>query len=280
MSANPHPYRTLLGEHSTFTASALRTVLELDDSTQGFETQSAMLRIWLPLHGSTQVEPAGNHPPYVFSDKRIAILPPGSVWAGRWHGSMICMAFEMAPSLLEEYAGTPVRHPERGPLLVTEDARIRHLLSALHQTLRTPTIPDELFTQYVARAVACHYLRHYCGVKVRGARHWCKLNRQQMKRIGEFIESRLADKVALEELAQVVGMNSTAFCRRFRRTVGMPPYRYVLHARIERAKRQLGESGRSLCEIGCSLGFYDQSQFANTFRRVVGISPSAYRNRS
>ncbi len=92
-----------------------------------------------------------------------------------------------------------------------------------------------------------------------------------------MIESRLSEKVSLDALAGELQMTVTTFCRRFRNCTGMAPYQYVPHRCIELAKTALEQPDSSMSDIALSLGFCDQSQFTNTFRRRVGVSPRDYR---
>ncbi len=56
----------------------------------------------------------------------------------------------------------------------------------------------------------------------------------------------------------------------------MPPHKYQLNARIERAKRLLRRGDMSLTEIGLACGFRAQSQFIRAFHRMVGVSPGVW----
>jgi AraC family transcriptional regulator len=51
----------------------------------------------------------------------------------------------------------------------------------------------------------------------------------------------------------------------------------VRRVRIERAAEQLGAGDRPLAAVALAAGFSDQSHFCNVFRRLTGMSPSAYR---
>jgi AraC-like DNA-binding protein len=49
-----------------------------------------------------------------------------------------------------------------------------------------------------------------------------------------------------------------------------------IQRRIERAKTLLGRSAMSVTEVGVAMGFAETSAFTSTFRRLTGITPSAY----
>lgn len=67
------------------------------------------------------------------------------------------------------------------------------------------------------------------------------------------------------------------FSRAFRASLGMSPYRYFNKRRITRAKELLLDPGRSLTDIGLSLGFSSHSHFTDTFRKITGLTPSQFR---
>ena len=67
------------------------------------------------------------------------------------------------------------------------------------------------------------------------------------------------------------------FARAFKRSMGMPPYRFVLMLRIARAKRLLRQNALPLADVATSCGFADQSHFTRAFTRVVGQSPGGFR---
>jgi len=99
----------------------------------------------------------------------------------------------------------------------------------------------------------------------------------QQKRVADFIEEHLADDVPLASLAGLARLSPFHFSRAFRHSFGLPPHRYHIERRIERAKSLLADVSRSMTQIGHELGFSESSAFAATFRRVTGRTPSDFR---
>ena len=99
----------------------------------------------------------------------------------------------------------------------------------------------------------------------------------QRRKAVAYIEERLAEPISLAALADLVGLSSCYFCRAFRRSFGMPPQRYQLAKRVERAKALLTKHAASVTDVGLSVGYNDASAFCTAFRRVTGLTPSAYR---
>jgi AraC family transcriptional regulator len=99
----------------------------------------------------------------------------------------------------------------------------------------------------------------------------------QRRKAIAHIEEHLAEPTSLEVLAGLVGLSACYFCRAFRRSFGMPPQRYQLSQRIERAKTLLAKHAASVTDVGLTVGYNDASAFCTAFRRVTGLTPSAYR---
>lgn len=55
---------------------------------------------------------------------------------------------------------------------------------------------------------------------------------------------------------------------------------YLMSVRVERSKTLLVQDARSICEVAALLGFCDQSHFTRTFRRLTGMAPSEYIQRT
>ncbi len=89
--------------------------------------------------------------------------------------------------------------------------------------------------------------------------------------------SHLADDVGLDTLAAIADLSPKHFARAFRQSTGMPPHRWLIERRIDRAKALLRTADLSLAEISLACGFADQSHFTAAFRKLVGFTPGGYR---
>jgi AraC family transcriptional regulator len=99
----------------------------------------------------------------------------------------------------------------------------------------------------------------------------------QQKRVAEYIEEHLADDISLAILASLAGLSPYHFSRAFRQSFAMPPHRFHINRRIERAKCMLANVSTSMTEIGLRLGFSESSAFTATFRKFTGRTPSDFR---
>jgi AraC family transcriptional regulator len=96
----------------------------------------------------------------------------------------------------------------------------------------------------------------------------------QRKRVVDFIEQHLSETITLSTLAAMVQLSPFHFARAFKQTLGLPPHRYHMSRRIERAKALLAD--RSVTEVAVAVGYAETSSFSSRFRRATGISPSNF----
>lgn len=83
----------------------------------------------------------------------------------------------------------------------------------------------------------------------------------------------------VRRLARVSGVSQAHFARSFKDAFGVPPHRYLLTRRIERATALLRDTDRSITEIAFETGWSSMGTFGRTFRDVTGESPGELRAR-
>jgi transcriptional regulator GlxA family with amidase domain len=91
--------------------------------------------------------------------------------------------------------------------------------------------------------------------------------------IAEHVDSRLS----VEALAARMAMSVRTFERVFTREVGTTPSQYVLHTRVEAARRQLERSDRGLKQVAAAAGFGNADVMRRAFVRLLGLTPRRYR---
>jgi AraC family transcriptional regulator len=99
----------------------------------------------------------------------------------------------------------------------------------------------------------------------------------QSRRLAAHVDANLAGKIVIKDLAAALDISVGHFCRAFKRTFGMPARIWIRHRRIELAQGLMLTTGASLSDIALSCGMSDQSHFTRSFRRIVGETPSSWR---
>ena len=84
----------------------------------------------------------------------------------------------------------------------------------------------------------------------------------------------------VQRLARVSGVSAAHFARSFKQAFGVPPHRYLLTRRIERATALLRDTDLPITEIAFQTGWESLGTFGRTFRDITDESPSAVRERA
>jgi AraC family transcriptional regulator len=100
---------------------------------------------------------------------------------------------------------------------------------------------------------------------------------QWLRQAHDLIHESTGQPLTLSSIAREVGIHPAHLARTFRAHYRRSIGDYVRRLRIERAARELSDSGGSIAEIGLRAGFFDQSHFSRVFRGHTGMTPSAYR---
>lgn len=104
-----------------------------------------------------------------------------------------------------------------------------------------------------------------------------RLSGARLQRAMEYLRLHLSEHVRVEDLAAAANLSAFHFARLFKRTTGLTPHRFVMKARVEKAKQLLLTQKRTLTEIATECGFSDQSHMSRAFRRWTGMTPRAFR---
>ena len=134
------------------------------------------------------------------------------------------------------------------------------------------------FADSIEPTLICGLLRSAGGSRrrpVRGSK--LALTPATIARIREHCLSRLDQRISVAELAALVDMESDAFTRAFKATVGQPPQQFLIALRTQAARSMLRETTLPIPAIALACGFFDQSHLTSTFTRLTGISPSRFR---
>lgn len=97
--------------------------------------------------------------------------------------------------------------------------------------------------------------------------------------IQEYIESHFADKLTVEELADMVNLGRRTFERRFRKATNNSVVEYIQRVKVEVAKKQLESGRKTVNEAMFNVGYSDVNAFREVFRKCTTMSPVDYRNK-
>ncbi|WP_128428058.1 helix-turn-helix domain-containing protein [Streptomyces cyaneus] len=203
----------------------------------------------------------------------IVVLAPGEMHTGgpaASGGYAYRALYATTPLLTDGTVGTTVPH-FREPLL--DDPELATALRITHTELAA--CPDPLEAESRIPWLLTALARHHSTARptsdtLPGAAH-----------IAHAVRDRLADELtappSLTALACDLDLSRYQLLRAFRTAMGVPPYAWLAQYRVTRA-RGLLESGLRPAEVAALVGFADQAHLTRWFRRVLGVTPAAYRN--
>jgi AraC-like DNA-binding protein len=102
---------------------------------------------------------------------------------------------------------------------------------------------------------------------------------RRLLRAKDRMDAASHEEWPVRRLARVSGVSEFHFARSFKEAFGVPPHRYLLTRRIERAVSMLRETEMSITDIAFETGWNSMGTFGRVFRDVTGESPGAIRAR-
>jgi AraC family transcriptional regulator len=163
------------------------------------------------------------------------------------------------------------------PALYFENNNLKATLQKLQSVLVGSGINDHAYAETLGLLLLWE-LRHAADPKhshlkpVRGG-----LTARQLRRVKEFIEAQIPNEITISDLSALAGLSHYHFIRAFKDTVGLTPYQYVLSERIRRARELLSSLDLSLGDVALAVGFSDASHLNRVFRKVAGVTATAFR---
>lgn len=103
---------------------------------------------------------------------------------------------------------------------------------------------------------------------------------KRLRMAKSWMDEHLTEAISLDDSADIAMMNPAHFLRNFKTAFGTTPHQYLMHGRLELAKKLLTETNMSIQEISEQVGFEVLSSFSHQFSRQEGLSPSAYRKQT
>jgi len=100
---------------------------------------------------------------------------------------------------------------------------------------------------------------------------------QPIREAKKYIKIHLERQIGLEEIAEILGLNSTYFSKLFKKHVGMTFSNYMIKERIEEGKKLLRTTNEPINSIAGKVGYADTKHFSRLFIKNVGVKPVEYR---
>lgn len=251
--------------------------------TDPYEREPAYLVVLqLRPFGEQDLWVGGRPAPHIpYSAGAMAIYDLERNWVSNLIGAYDCMQFYVPQTTLEEAAddlgARQIRRLHCPPHLAVADPVVHAIGQALLPALANPQQASTLFVDHIALALHAHLVHTYGNVLVPAPKLHGGLAPWQLQRAKDLMMAHLDGDIPLARLAQECGLSRSHFAKAFRESTGMPPHRWLVLQRVEKAKHHLTSSPLDLGQIALLCGFADQSHFSRAFSRVTGCSPGKWR---
>ena len=137
-----------------------------------------------------------------------------------------------------------------------------------------------LVQNHLAQVLLVHMLRAHAGQTDRPTGWLGALNQDGIGTALRAVHADVAHSWSLKELAEISHMSRSAFARAFKDHVGVPPLEYLIQWRMGLARDALTRDTLSISDLARATGYQSESAFSTAFRRVVGASPTKFRNQA
>ena len=198
---------------------------------------------------------------------RVTLLPPHVAHDGR---SVESTGFRKRVVYLDEdvldVAPSAPRSTTRAGPTRCCGARSHGLLGALEHE------GDELEAEVRLQLVADGLGQRLAGATAPAA---VRRDPRLAHRLRDLLDADLVEGVSLSVAARALGAHPTHLVRAFGAEFGIPPHRYLTGRRLDRARRLL-LAGERAADVAVAVGFHDQAHLTRHFRRLLGVTPTAY----
>ena len=170
-----------------------------------------------------------------------------------------------------------LRADDLPPRLYFENPSLKQSMLKLKAVMISPLEQEQTYAEHVGLIILCELRDALLGKReapvFRGG-----LTAQQLNHVRDYTTANLGKDISLSELAGLANLTKFHFVRAFKKTTGMAPYQFVIFSRVERAKELLTDPNSSIAAVARSVGFHSTLQLDRAFHRLVGMTPSSYRD--
>lgn len=167
-------------------------------------------------------------------------------------------------------------HTRLEPAPAFRNADLAKIMHLVEREMANPSFGQELVLESLYRCTAVLLSRQFGGhaALVPEKIH---ISPPKMKRIIEYIECNLSNKILIEDLSHIAEISKWHFVRAFKKSMGQTPYQYVMARRFLYAQCLIEKSDKSLSEIALLCGFATPANFSSAFHKELGMTPSSFK---
>jgi AraC family transcriptional regulator len=218
--------------------------------------------------------------------KRSRTVPPGGLFvhpAGKELTVELCGVLDTVHVYLSDAALQETSENGAGVQLAEElgsvDPLLEQLVLALDNVLRRGDASARTYTDHIGRMVAAQLARRH-GARAPAAPTVVAhpgMSDRRFVAARDLIEARLAEPIALAEMASAAGLSVSQFSRQFKARTGLAPHRFLIQLRVQEACRLLRAGTLPIAEVAIRCGFSHQEHLTRVLRAHLQTTPAAVR---
>ncbi|MGN0352371.1 MAG: helix-turn-helix domain-containing protein [Roseburia sp.] len=216
-------------------------------------------------------------------DRRLSHVERFEMPLSHYHGAMVAVDMKIAEkSIHKEIKDFPVDLKKLQkkfcadiyPKVIHEPASVEHIFGELYQ------VPEKIRKAYYKIKILELFL-YLDALEVPDEKpYFYKTQVEKTKALNNFLTEHIEENYTQEQLAKQFGIPITAMKKCFKSIYGMPIGNWLMQYRMNyAAERLLADSRVSIVELAGEVGYDSPSKFAIAFRKIMGMSPTEYRNR-
>ncbi len=251
-----------------------------------FDAVEDQLIVW---HRNGPVHIAGQGGGQAYSEimppDSIHLIPGGSEFSVDLGADVETMHIYLRRELLQEVANTvlgrAISDISIQPRLLHHDPILRSMLETINTALDPACGFSNPEIDYMARTIGAHLVRRYSNIQEATSRDSFLRPLENLPHCLtaalEFMNRNIDASIRVEDVAEAAQTSVGHLTREFRVHFGMPPHRYLIKLRVNRARDLLASTDLPIAVIAFECGFSHQEHLTRHFKRELDATPAAYR---
>ncbi len=180
------------------------------------------------------------------------------------------------PSFLSDVSFSPAWLPCH----LRGDDEVAAIFSELSQEYSEGRLAQDIMMKSIVYRLFAYLARRYPAKEPpvsSAVLEYRRLAFSRLSSVMQYVAAHYKETLTTRHLAEAAYLSEGHFCRSFKEATGKTPLAYIMEYRIDRAAALLRHTELSVTEVALQTGFFEVNYFSRVFRRVKGVSPTAYR---
>jgi AraC family transcriptional regulator of arabinose operon len=177
-------------------------------------------------------------------------------------------------SLLQHFNSLHPVKENPGPLHIKNSEELITLFSRIYKTLELGFSNDNLM-------FASMCLSHFITLFIYNSKHYPNASPGKMDCIDSailYMQEHINKNLTLNDLSKHYNYSPSRFSSLFKQKTGYAPIDYFIQMKMQKASQQLDLTDLPIKNIAITMGFDDPYYFSRRFRKIIGMSPTKYRD--